>query len=125
MILLSLRGKYEDIFWFSFYHEAAHILLHGKKGTFVEESRANKDTREMEADSLAEDFLIDASLWNRFMAQRPLFSAADVRQFAGEAGVSPAVVIGRLQHEKRIERSHLNQLRQKLDFALRAQSTLE
>src|SRR5262249_22130616 len=36
LIQLSLRYRWEDIFWFSFFHEAGHILLHRKKELFVE-----------------------------------------------------------------------------------------
>jgi hypothetical protein len=35
MILLSLRGKGEDKFWFSFFHEAGHVLKDKKKGLFI------------------------------------------------------------------------------------------
>ena len=26
--MLSLRHRYEDVFWFSFFHELGHVLLH-------------------------------------------------------------------------------------------------
>jgi hypothetical protein len=32
LLQISLRYKMDDHFWFSFFHEAAHILLHGKQG---------------------------------------------------------------------------------------------
>ncbi len=35
MILLSLRGKGEDKFWFSFFHEAAHVLNDSKKNLYI------------------------------------------------------------------------------------------
>ena len=38
MVQLSLRGKFEDLLWFTFFHEAGHILLHGKKEVFIEDS---------------------------------------------------------------------------------------
>jgi addiction module HigA family antidote len=116
MILLSLRGKYEDVFWFSFYHEAAHLLLHGKKDLFVEEDDGKRDNAEKEADDFAKVFLIDDSLWRAFVAGKKTYSAEDVAQFASKAGVSQAITVGRLQHEGRIEPSHLNHLRRKIDF---------
>lgn len=36
VIQLSLRYKWEDIFWFTFFHEAGHVVLHQKKQVFVE-----------------------------------------------------------------------------------------
>lgn len=36
LIQLSNQFKRNDIFWFTFFHEAGHILKHGKKDFFVE-----------------------------------------------------------------------------------------
>jgi len=116
MILLSLRGKYEDVFWFSFYHEAGHLLLHGKKELFVEEGGRKPDNAEKEADDFAKKLLIDDSLWQAFVAGKKSYSVGDIAQFASKAGVSQAIAVGRLQHEGRIEPSHLNRLRRKIDF---------
>src|SRR5262249_31499385 len=57
LIQLTLRHKSNDHFWFSFFHEAGHILKHGKKEKFVEDGAA-QDEREKEANRFAEDFLI-------------------------------------------------------------------
>lgn len=35
VIQLSLRHKTDDHLWFSFFHEAGHVLLHSKKETFI------------------------------------------------------------------------------------------
>ena len=39
VIQLSARHKSDDHLWFSFFHEAAHILLHSKKSVFVDEAK--------------------------------------------------------------------------------------
>src|SRR5262249_18258478 len=36
LIQVSLRYRWEDVFWFTFFHEAAHVVLHRKKEIFVE-----------------------------------------------------------------------------------------
>ena len=36
LIQLSSAYKSTDIFWFSFFHEIGHIVLHSKKNTFIE-----------------------------------------------------------------------------------------
>jgi len=36
---LSCRYKVEDIFWFSFFHEVGHVLLHGKRDVFLEDDK--------------------------------------------------------------------------------------
>ncbi len=116
MILLSLRGKYEDIFWFSFFHEVAHILLHGKRDIFIEEE-SGKGEQEQEADVFAAESLIRPPMWRSFVHGRTFFSANDVAAFAATAAVSPAIVVGRLQHEGLIQRSHLNGLRRRVVFS--------
>ncbi len=57
MIALSDRYKKDDFFWFTFFHEAAHLLLHSKKETFVDDGTDN-DLLEDEANRFAADFLI-------------------------------------------------------------------
>jgi len=41
MILLNLRGKGEDLFWFAFFHEAGHVLYDSKKDLYINDK--NKD----------------------------------------------------------------------------------
>ena len=36
IIQLSLRGKSDDLLWFTFFHEAGHILRHGKRRVFLD-----------------------------------------------------------------------------------------
>jgi len=35
LIQLSLRYKTDDHLWFTFFHDAGHILLHGKREMFL------------------------------------------------------------------------------------------
>jgi hypothetical protein len=37
-----------------------------------------------------------------------------VTTFAAELGIAPGIVVGRLQHEGYLERSHLNHMKRKL-----------
>ena len=55
LISLTLRYKTNDHFWFSFFHEAAHILFHSKKEVFVDTTSKdnNKSDEEKEADTWA------------------------------------------------------------------------
>ncbi|MDO9390460.1 MAG: HigA family addiction module antitoxin, partial [bacterium] len=57
VIQLSLRHKRNDILWFTFFHEVAHILLHGKKGIFIELDH-EVNVKEQEADDFAAEMLI-------------------------------------------------------------------
>src|SRR5712692_7363256 len=53
LIQLSLRYKTDDHLWFTFFHETAHILLHGRRAVIVETENRPKDEKEFEADSFA------------------------------------------------------------------------
>jgi HTH-type transcriptional regulator/antitoxin HigA len=112
LIQLSMRGKYEDIFWFTFFHEAGHIIQHGKSAVFMETDRL-KDDRENEADEFAQKLLIPQSYWRPFTSSRRHFSSQDVEALARQLEISPAIVVGRLQHEKLLPKTHLNKLRRK------------
>lgn len=105
LIMLSLRYKTNDHLWFSFFHEAAHILLHGKKMMFLE-TKGLEGEQEREADRFARDLLIPP----QFATQLPALSRshAAIRSFAQKVGIAPAIVVGRLQKEKLLNWNMLN-----------------
>ncbi len=53
LIQLSLRHMSDDHLWFSFFHEAAHLLLHSKKSIFVEGNGGDTTDLEDEANAWA------------------------------------------------------------------------
>ncbi len=112
LIMLSLRGKSDDKLWFTFFHEAAHLLKHGKSLTFLdilgEDGLQPKE--EAEADAFARDFLIPSAAWHPFV-EAGRFSETRVRSFASVTGIAAGIVVGRLQFEKRIPYTHLNALK--------------
>src|SRR5699024_6913838 len=57
IIQLSLRYKTNDHLWFTFFHEAGHILKHGKKAVFLE-GNGLCDEKEEEANAFAANLLI-------------------------------------------------------------------
>ncbi|MDR1920915.1 MAG: HigA family addiction module antidote protein [Candidatus Adiutrix sp.] len=58
LIILSIRGRGEDRFWFSFFHEAAHVLHEDKKKSFLINYDDYRDApEEKRADKFAGDFL--------------------------------------------------------------------
>lgn len=112
LIQLSLRYKTDDHLWFTFFHEAGHILLHGKKDVFVE-FKGKDDPKEREADRWAADFLVPQAEWRRFIAAGRMKSP-DIQSFAAEVGISPSIIVGRLQHEKHIRHDECNGLKLRL-----------
>lgn len=116
LIQLSLRYKSDDHLWFAFFHEAGHLLLHGKREVFIDLDDRNRDGKEQEADKFAADCLIPAPQWRRF-ARQTRYSKEQILAFAAEAGVAPGIVVGRLQHDKLLPPSHCNDLKRRLEWA--------
>ncbi|MGA2220771.1 MAG: HigA family addiction module antitoxin [Verrucomicrobiia bacterium] len=114
LIQQSLRHKSDDHLWFTFFHEAGHILLHGKKDTFLEVDGQN-DIKEEEANRFACDFLIPPAAYSQFVSvQRSNFSAVAIAGFARRIGVSPGIIVGRLQKDGHIPWSMHNRLKLRL-----------
>jgi len=109
MIQLSTRRRWTDIFWFSFYHEAKHVLDRQKKRAFVNGINDDPDA-EAGADRFAQEMLIPPDEWAAFVESRA-WSPLRVREFAQLVGIHPGIVVGRLQHEGLIPHSNLNDLR--------------
>jgi hypothetical protein len=96
MILLNLRGKAEDKFWFSFFHEAGHILHDSKKERFIDDGQAYRDKpEEKRADQFAAEMLIPAMHNAAIKSAR---SADDIRRIAAKLEITPGIVVGRYQH---------------------------
>ena len=118
LIQLSLRYKTDDHLWFTFFHEAGHILRHGKRQVFLEVDQKEKKVAEDEADTFATNILIDPTRWLRFVKQDSYRSKAAIQEFAREIGIAPGIVVGRLQHEKHLPFDHCNDLKRHLDWNL-------
>jgi HTH-type transcriptional regulator / antitoxin HigA len=117
LIQLSIRYRWEDVFWFTFFHEAGHVVLHRKKDIFVEGLKATHDdpalTRlEDEANRFASRVLIPEE-YERRLRQVGL---ADVEVLARELGIAPAIIVGRLQHDGRLPFNRGNELRRRFKF---------
>lgn len=121
LIQLSLYGKTNDKFWFSFFHEAAHILLHAnnkeeKKSIFLDDPNAahTNDPREHQANLWAGDWLIPPQYADRLSG---LHSRSAIVNFATEIGIHPGIVLGRLQHDGLVHfATPLNDLKQSFRF---------
>jgi len=113
LIQLSLRHKTSDHAWFSFFHEAGHILLHGKKTIFIDEQGGDRNDIETEANEFARNLLLPPEAFRRFVHTGD-FSATAIKKFADEQGVAPGTVVGRLQHDKLIKFNEHHNLKERL-----------
>ena len=116
LIQLSIRNRFKDIFWFTFFHEAAHILLHGKTESFIDVDNQADSDDERDANNWAMNFLIPITDYVRFHG-RSRFTRSAVTSFAKEQGIAPEIVVGRLQHDELIMYSEFGDLRPKLEWA--------
>jgi Zn-dependent peptidase ImmA (M78 family) len=111
MTILSFRHLADDHFWFSFFHEAGHLLLHGQDVTFIDGDAAEETDREKEANEFAATALVPSSHQERLVQLQPRLK--DVVRFAVSVGVAPGIVVGQLQHLRIIGRHQLNSLKRR------------
>lgn len=113
LIQLSLRHRWNDIFWFTFFHEVGHLLLHSKKDTFINDVGTHSGV-EQEADGFASQILIP----RQFEAElAEIVTNADAQALAERIGVAAGIVVGRLQHDGRWPFSRGNDLKQRFVFS--------
>jgi HTH-type transcriptional regulator/antitoxin HigA len=101
LIQLTDRYKSNDHFWFTFFHEAGHILLHGKKDVFIEEFKEsiNDPQKEREANEFAYSYLLPVGM----PADLPVrIEEKDIKQIARNNNTHAAVVLSYLQHIKKV-----------------------
>lgn len=118
IIQLNLRGSYSDIFWFSFFHELAHLIKHQKKDQFIEfnKKELRRDgKKEAEADKFSANTLIPKDEYDNFFKEEN-YTGPSVRLFAKKIGVSPGIIAGRLSKDLN-NWSKFEYLRKKLVFA--------
>lgn len=115
MIVLSLRHRRNDIFWFTLFHEMCHLIRHGKKTTFIDVKGSGiAEELEAEADAFASKMLIPPVAAAGLAG---LTTASQVQAFAEELGVAAGIVVGRMQHDGYIPHSHWANLIERYRFS--------
>lgn len=114
MIVLSFRYLSDDHFWFTFFHEAAHLLLHGSNSTFVDGEVSEHSTKEEEANTFAAGVLVPSDRLEELMILSPRMEP--VIRFALSIGVSPGIVVGQMQHRRVVGPHQLNRLKRRYDW---------
>lgn len=118
--LIQQSGRYrsDDHFWFTFYHECAHLLLHSRKQVFIDVMQGKGSAsmaQENEANAWAADFLIPAAAMRRFIRS---FEGGEeeILDFAEDIGIAPGIVVGQLQHNGIVGFKDMNHLRQRFEL---------
>ena len=115
LVQLSLRGKYSDIFWFSLFHELAHVLLHGKRIIHLEKDEKDDIAYETEADEFASNILIPKSKYDAFIKTQTI-DATSMKKFADSINIDIGIVISRLMHDGILKFNEYENLRTKYDW---------
>lgn len=100
LIQLSNLYNRNDIFWFTFFHEAGHIIKHGKRDVFVEGLKYSPEEqiKEDEANDFAVKHIFSKEQETEVLGNLPL-NKQSIIAFANKFNTHPAMIIGRLARE--------------------------
>jgi HTH-type transcriptional regulator/antitoxin HigA len=118
IIQLSNRYKSDDQFWFTFFHEAGHVLAPSRRRDVIDTpdtQASDTDPDEVVANEFARDALLPPDRLHAFI-DREDFSASAVRSFAVAQHVASGIVVGRLQRDRIVPPSHLNDLKKPIHW---------
>ncbi len=116
LICLSARYLTDDHLWFTFFHEIAHILLHGSTKTYVEDldpegGLSPDEIDEDEANSWAEEFILPTSIREKSSGTR--LSHDHVRRLARDLRIAPGLLVGQFQVTGDLDFGYLNRLKRR------------
>lgn len=116
LVQISDYHKQYDIFWFSFFHELGHILLHGKRDIFIEgiDYPQRDAKKEKEADDFAAECLVPAKAEKRL--HQMTYNQENLKEFCRQEGIHPAFVVGRMHHLGLLDYQYGNKNIPQIDF---------
>ena len=125
VLQLSFRYLTDDHFWFTFFHEAGHLLLHsetsffprvlGESGEWIVEGLESPESdKEKEANQFAAHTLVPQSFEQQLMTLH--IETRSIIRFAHRLGISPGIVVGQLQHRERIGYNQFNDLKRRFKW---------
>ncbi len=110
IIMISDRGKKDDILWFTLFHEIAHLIKHSKKEVFIDLENGESNNMEIEADEFARNILIPDNIYNNFVQSNAVYNEKLIKDFSIENNISTGIVVGRLQKDGIIGWNQFNNL---------------
>lgn len=115
VLLLSVRYLSDDQFWFSFFHEAGHLVLHWDTDLLIlETSDGPMSPQEDEANKFATEQLIPPDLQTRLPAASK--SLKGIMRLARDAGVSYGIVVGQMQFRGLVSQRSYNNLKNRYSW---------
>jgi addiction module HigA family antidote len=115
LIQMTDRYKRNDHFWFTFFHEAGHVLLHGKKEVFLEsvDEYDGNEEKENEANDFASRWLLPDEFLQE--VSKPITNEW-ILNIAERYEIHPGIVVARLQKKKILEYWEKNEFKEKLSL---------
>lgn len=117
LIQLTARYKKNDNFWFTFFHELGHIILHGKK--YISLENVDFAAVDPEKEEEAHQFAISQTFTSKQeqeVLQNTTITEQDIIDYAKKFNTHPAMIIGRLQHDGYIHYSVGRQFMEPIDL---------
>lgn len=110
-IQLSVRYLSDDQFWFSLFHEIAHLLLHFEKMPILENTGFEESQCEHEANEFASRVIVPLESYEE------MFQLSGTKQsiisFAKKIGIAPGLIVGQLQHAGIIRYNQMQYLKRR------------
>ena len=100
LIQITDRQKDYNAFWFTFYHELAHILYHGKKEIFIDglDSITPDKQKEDHADEFASRMLLSEKERNELF-QYSQFNTNLIIQLSKKFKKHPGIIVAQVQRQ--------------------------
>jgi HTH-type transcriptional regulator / antitoxin HigA len=103
LIQLTARYRQNDRFWFTFFHELGHIVLHGKK--YISLENVDFAAADSQKEEQAHQFAIAHTFTNeqeKEILENETLTEQDIIDYAKKFNTHPAMIIGRLQFKELI-----------------------
>lgn len=115
ILCLTLRHLSDDHLWFTFFHEAGHLLLHKKSATFLDTDNTQSSEQELEADQFAHNMIVPGEYRARLTAAKN--SKYEIARLARQLDLSPGILVGQLQKSGLIPYNRMNHLKRKYQWS--------
>lgn len=113
-LIMTLRRKYADVFWFTFFHEIGHILKGDIKDRLIDYEDINNE-EEIKANDFAANILIDPIKYAEFV-ETGIFSRKKIKDLSEELNVPNFILIGRLQRDNHLSYSSYSNQKVRYDI---------
>jgi HTH-type transcriptional regulator/antitoxin HigA len=113
-LIMTNRGKFADIFWFTLFHEIGHILNGDVKEKLID-YECNEGDMESKADEFASSTLIDDTAYAEFVRTKD-YSLTSIKSFSAKQHLPTFILIGRLQRDSFLEYYHYSEEKVKYEL---------